>query len=232
MGRRWVAHAVCLWAAFGCAPASSGGAAGACAPAAGAAQPRSIGDVVQLLNAASKPVDLPCALALIPGALQIAASTSTASLQPALGSRSPRIFLLLDPLVATVVPEGAGAALMELGQRDGDALSIKGELQFPVTAELPPSGPFDHALFSDTVTTCAFCHAGETPAPQAGFADAFESQAFRPAPSTAVGVDELRAEREACDPATEPYRCGMLGALFDRAAVTAGDFPAGYVTFQ
>jgi len=225
---------VCLCAALGCTPAGPGAApSGSCAPAAGAPPPRTIDDVVQMLNASQKPIDLPCAIARIPGALALAASSSTSSLQPAVGRRSPRIFLFLDPLIATVVPDGAGQELLELGERvGGDAVSVKGEIEFPVTAELAPSAPYDHALFSATVTSCAFCHAGETPAPATGFADAFQSQAFRPDPSTEVGLDELGAQRQSCDPAAEPYRCAVLSALFDRDAVTAGQFPAAYATFQ
>jgi hypothetical protein len=220
-------------ALLGCSSTGAGGTASdACAPPAGAAPPRSIDDVVRMINRSPQPLDLPCALARIPGPLQLAASVSTVSLQPAVGRRSPRIFLFLDPLIATVVPEGTGRGLLELGERISDTLSIKGELAFPVTAALAPSAPFDHALFDATITTCAFCHADETPADVVGVADAFQSQAFQPDPSTAVGLDELAAEGAACDPAAEPYRCAMLAALFDRDGVTAGQFPPTYATFQ
>jgi hypothetical protein len=185
-----------------------------------------------LVNALPKPVDLPCALARIPGTLQLNATVSTLSLQPAVGRRSPRIFLFLDPLIASVVPDGPGRELLELGERRGDTLSLKGEMEFPVAAELAPSAPFDNALFNDSVTTCAFCHGEEAPAPDVTFARAFESQAFRPVPSADVNLDELRTEAAACDRAAEPYRCDMLAALFSREGVARADFPSTFAISQ
>jgi hypothetical protein len=185
-----------------------------------------------MLNESPKPIDLPCALARIPGSLALYATLSTVSLQPSVGARSPRIFLFLDPLIASVVPDGMGRDLLELGERRGDTLSLKGELEFPVTEALAPSAPYDHALFGETITTCAFCHAQEAPAPDITFAHAFESLALRPVASGQVGIDVLRAERDACDSAAEPYRCDMLKALYDRDAVTAADFPLTFATLQ
>jgi hypothetical protein len=184
------------------------------------------------VNALPKPVDLACALTRIPGTLELNATLSMVSLQPAVGRRSPRIFLFLGPLIASVVPDGPGRALLELGERRGDTLSLKGEIEFPVAAELAPSAPYDHALFNDSATACAFCHGEEAPAPDVTFARAFESQAFRPFPTADVGLDELRAEAAACDRAAEPYRCDMLAALFSRDGVAPADFPSTFATYQ
>ncbi len=204
----------------------------ACRPVKGALKPSRIGEVVDTLNAMQKPVELPCFLQRLAGPLAIDATVSVLSLQVATGRRSPRIFILLDPLIVSIVPEGQGRDLLELGERRGDARSIKAEIPFPVTSELRPQDPFEHALLSTELTSCAFCHGQETLVPNITFTRAFESQAFRPAASNRVGIDELRSEFLTCDPTLEPYRCAMLGALFNREGLTARELPASFLTFQ
>lgn len=179
-----------------------------------------------------KPVDLPCFVQHLAGPLAIDATMSNLSLQPAAGRRSPRIFILLDPLIVSIVPEGSGQALLEMGERRGDTRSLKGEIAFPVTTPLDHALPFEHVMFGSELTSCAFCHGSEKPVPDISFTTAFESEAFRPLPSNRVGIDELRAELAACDAGTEPYRCSLLGALFDRERVTVGDLPESFAIFR
>ncbi|WP_437966278.1 hypothetical protein WMF04_42845 [Sorangium sp. So ce260] len=209
---------------------SGSGAAGiaGCAPAAGAQNPRSIAEVVRMVNTLEKPLELPCFLAHLTGPLQMTAALSTVSAQPAFARRSPRIFVFLDPLVFTVVPEGSGRYLLEFGERRGDARSLKAEIVFPVTGELAPEAPFEHIVFSEQNSTCAFCHDAETRAPDVPFARAFESLALRPPDEALVSLDELRSEVQLCDAGSDPYRCAMLHALFDREDVVEREFPETY----
>ncbi|XYI02401.1 hypothetical protein ACMHYB_22650 [Sorangium sp. So ce1128] len=209
---------------------SSGAGTAGCAPAAGAQNPRSIAEVVRMVNALEKPLELPCFLAHLAGPLQMTAALSTVSLQASFGRRSPRIFVFLDPLVLTVVPEGSGRDLLEFGERRGDARSLKAEIAFPVTSELTPEAPFEHAVFDEQLSSCAFCHADEKRAPDVPFARAFESLALRPRVEDVVSLDELRSEVQPCDAVSDPYRCAMLHALFDREAVIQRDFPESYGT--
>ncbi|AUX36736.1 MULTISPECIES: hypothetical protein [Sorangium] len=207
-----------------------GSSAAGCAPAAGAQNPRSIAEVVRMVNTLEKPLELPCFLAHLAGPLQMTAALSTASAQAAFDRRSPRIFVFLDPLVFTVVPEGLGRDLLEFGERRGDARSLKGEIAFPVTSELTPGAPFEHIIFNEQYSTCAFCHADETRAPDIPFARAFESLALRPRDNAVISLDELRSEVRSCDAESDPYRCAMLHALFDRDGVIQRDFPESYGT--
>ncbi|WP_437607251.1 hypothetical protein WMF20_41565 [Sorangium sp. So ce834] len=207
-----------------------GSIAAGCAPAAGAQNPRSIAEVVRMVNTLEKPLELPCFLAHLAGPLQMTAALSTASAQASFDRRSPRIFVFLDPLVFTVVPEGSGRDLLEFGERRGDARSLKGEIAFPVTSELTPGAPFEHIIFNEQYSTCAFCHADETRAPDIPFARAFESLALRPLDKAVISLDELRSEVRSCDAESDPYRCAMLHALFDRDGVIQRDFPESYGT--
>ncbi|KYF66485.1 hypothetical protein BE04_02685 [Sorangium cellulosum] len=216
--------------AAGGATMFDGSSAAGCAPVPFAQNPRSIAEVVRLVNALEKPLALPCFLAHLAGPLEMTAALSPTSAQTSFDRRSPRIFVFLDPLVLTVVPEGPGRDLLEFGERRGDARSLKGEIAFPLASELAPEAPFEHILFNEQYSTCAFCHADETRAPDVPFARAFESVALRPPDRAVVGVDELRSEVPSCDAASDPYRCAMLHALFDRDGVIQRDFPESYGT--
>jgi hypothetical protein len=203
-----------------------------CAPAAAAKNPTRIVEVVDTLNAMPKPIDLACFVQHLAGALTIDATMSNLSLQPAIGRRSPRIFILLEPLYLSIVPQGAGRDLLEMSERRGETRSLKGEITFPVTTALAPASPFEHVIFGEELTSCAFCHGAETPASDISFTAAFESAAFRPLPSNRVSIDELRAERAACDAEAEPFRCALLAALFDREAVTSRELPESFAIFR
>jgi hypothetical protein len=205
---------------------------GGCARPTGAKNPTSIVGVVDTLNAMPKPIDLPCFVQHLAGPLAIDATMSSLSLQPAMGRRSPRLFILLDPLIVSIVPQGVGRDLLEMGERRGETRSLKGEIAFPVMTELEHATPFEHVMFDRQLTSCAFCHGAETLASDISFTSAFESEAFRPIPSNRVGIDELRAELAACDVAAEPYRCSLLRALFDRDAVTARELPESFTIFR
>jgi hypothetical protein len=227
-GRRTFGLAVLCWWALACnGPAAHppDAAAPECRPPAGVSgAPRSIAEAVTLANALPHPLSLPCFVASLDRPLGAQAVVSTISLQPAVGERSPRIFLFSGPLVMSVAPEGVGRALVELGQLVGDARSLKGELGFPIAAPLDAAEPFARVHHGDG-TTCGFCHPGELRAADIADAPAFVSGAFRPAPRARVDLATVRHERALCDPAREPERCALLGALFDHGEVVLQEFP-------
>jgi hypothetical protein len=140
------------------------------------------------------------------------------SAQPAVGERSPRIFLTYPEVTLTVVPAGPGASLLEMGEPRDGARSLKGELSFPI--ELPPSEDAAYERLVPGVTgatSCGACHgAEEQVAP-----GRFESIALRPHPDTLVSVSDLASEP--CE--VEDERCAMLRALFDHGPVVYSPFP-------
>lgn len=209
------------------APDAGAPAAARCQPAGGvSASPQSIADVVALANALPHPLTLPCFLESLQRPLAAEPVASAISLQPAAGARSPRIFLFWDKLIVSVVPDGTGRSLLEMGQLVDVDRSLKAELAFPIDGPLEPGAPFAR-VHNDGGTTCAFCHSGEQPAGDVGGVPTFSSTAFAPSPRSVETVDALAHENAVCDPGAEPDRCAFLRALFDHGDVRAQGFPPG-----
>ena len=203
------------------------------APAGTSASPPTIQDVIDLVNALPKPVSLPCLLETLQRPLRMHATRSTISAQPAVGRRSPRVFLFFDGLVVSVVPAGMGSALLELGEVRTELRTLKAELEFPVHETLPRDAPFKRILYQEGRTTCAFCHAAEVPDERTDFTQAFVSQALRPAlQADRVSVAELGAELATCDDAAEPERCAMLKSLYGQGTPLDSEFPNTFQIFR
>ena len=78
--------------------------------------PRTIEDVIRLLNEMPKPVSVACLIDVLERPLHVNATSNPFSGQPATSSKSPRIFLFLGKsLLVSVVPTGAGAEVVEFG---------------------------------------------------------------------------------------------------------------------
>jgi hypothetical protein len=192
--------------------------------------PSTIGDVVDRLDRldrrdAPSPVSLPCFLASLPRPLPLEASSDVFSAQPAVGERSPRMFVRYPDLTLTVAPEGPGATLLELGEADG-ALTVKAELQFPVEVPVAPTAPYERVSFDDgSGTGCGMCHGGEVEVADGVFA----SIPLQPLPTLLVPLQVVAAEAAACGSATDD-RCAMLGAVFGHGEVIHTPFPADMPT--
>jgi hypothetical protein len=213
------------------APMAGAFAVPVCAGPASARSPRSIPDALEWINAQPKPLSLPCFLETLDRPLALYATESIFSAQPAVGKRSPRMFLFAEPLIMTITPEGRGSHLLEFGERRSETTSLKGEIVFPVEAELEPSAPYERVLVEGGYTTCSGCHEGEEPDTLTSFTRAFVSRALRPVPSERVSLSELRVEAHACDDDAEPERCATLVALFGQGNVVDAEFPAILPTF-
>jgi hypothetical protein len=204
----------------------------ACTAPTGLGSPTDIAQVVDWINALPKPLSLACFLETLARPLPIYASESLFSAQPAVGRRSPRMFLFAAPsLIMTITPDGEGSHLLEFGERRTDTTSLKGEISFPVTAALGPAAPYDHLIVQGRFTTCSGCHDNEEQDPGITFARAFISRAIRPAPAERVGLEELHREARECDELAEPERCAMLIAVFGQGNVLNAEFPATLETF-
>lgn len=187
--------------------------------------PVTIAATVELLNALPKPVTLPCFLSALARPLEIHATKSPFSAQPAVGERSPRIFLFLGDNILSVVPEGDGAHLLEFGEQKEDHRSLKAELAFPIWGELTQESPFEHLLFNENLTSCALCHSNERRDPAHPEPGAFVSKALKPRKADQVLVSRLAAEFRDCDFDLEPERCAFLEGLLGWGPVSDADFP-------
>jgi len=201
------------------------------APAGVTQEPRSIEQSVELVNALPKPLTLACFVEALGRPLQLHAATSNLSNQPSRGTRSPRIFVYLETLVMTVVPEGRGAHLLEFGEQRPDLRSVKAELSFPIEENVSSSLPYENALYTEEVTGCAFCHGVEERDPSVIAGPAFVSQSFRPFDHQRVPLSNLQQEHATCDAVVEPERCALLDALFGGGDVADWEFPEEMDTF-
>lgn len=200
------------------------GERGPCVPAPGTTgRPSSIAETVDLVNGLPKPVSLECFVAALERPLLVVATRSFFSAQPAMGARSPRIFLFGEGIIHSIVPEGAARNLLEMGEAASTGWSIKAELEFPIAEDITLATAFERLPMDDDLTTCGVCHNGRAPA--LGIEGAFESEVLRPADRELVSLADLEAEARSCDAALEPERCAMLGALFQHGEVVATEFP-------
>jgi hypothetical protein len=198
--------------------------AGCVAPSGVSGSPRNLPEAVALLNALPRPTTLACFVEALERPLRVYMTSSNQSLQPSPGPRSPRIFVVNEPMVMSIVLEGEASTTLELGYRTTQTRSIKTELLFPLQREVNSVNLFDGVKQDDNerVTRCSQCHTSETqffdPELQA---DVFESDLYPPFEVYEVDIESVRAENESCDAVAEPERCELLSAIFDHGDVVA-----------
>lgn len=214
-------------------PEDSGTAADACRPGPGATgNPRTIVEVIRLINSLPMPVTIPCFLQSLDRPISLVATASVISAQPANGQDNPRLFLLRDGISLSVVPSGDVSHLLELGELTSNTTSIKGELAFPVTEPLALDAAFTHVARPAGGTVCYVCHHGEAPVTDYPADGAFESVAYRPTPRLEINFDYVEYQYETCDATLEPDRCALLSALFTQGDISRGEFPEEMPTFE
>lgn len=193
---------------------------------------RSVHGAVERLNALPPAADPACFVASLPRPLSLVATVGITSAQPANGRNSPRVFILLEGLVVSVVPDGAGGPLIEFGEWTGAGRTLKAEVELPLSQPLGFDDPFTRVRYArgNPATSCALCHREEAPHPTLD--GGFVSLAYQPQPRTFVTVDELRTIHEACVSQTEPTpRCRLIHGLFDFGPVRQGAFPTDTALF-
>ncbi|HSS38193.1 MAG TPA: hypothetical protein VLT58_05440 [Polyangia bacterium] len=193
------------------------------------AAPSTIADAVALANALlaqRSPVSLECFLAAVKHPLTVLGVVSTFSLQPSVaGALNPRVFIFSGNLVMSVVPAGDASPFVELAEYTSPVRSIKGQLEFPVTAPVALADAYD-SIHAGIGTVCSGCHRDEQQATQVTAAAAFESGVLAPLPSDVVPVQKMQDDWTTCDPQTEPERCAILKAILSPGPVLTGSFSA------
>lgn len=186
-----------------------------CQPGPGATgRPQTIAEAVALANSLPQPATAACFLEALDRPLKIEASKSKASMQPADGARSPRLFIFSgDALVITAVVGGEGQDLIEFGETVAPGRTVKGELEFPLLATVEDDAAYTRIRNPEhgNITVCFVCHDAEQDEP--GFPGGRSSLAMRPRTRSLVPIDSLGAELASCDWAAEEKRCAMLQAV-------------------
>lgn len=198
-----------------------------CVPGPGATgSPRSVEDVVALINTLPKPVTAACLIESLTPPLKVFAMRSTASLQFSMSQDDPRWFILFWPLIISVTSAGPGAEVVEMSVvQPGNQLSLKAELRLPVDA------PVSNALAYERIrlgvgTTCAhFCHQHEVRDNRIAHAEAFLSKAIRPSAHFEISLAYLEKVRSACKSPADSLRCDLLHAVLVRGKAVREEFP-------
>jgi hypothetical protein len=178
------------------------------------------------------PVTLPCFLRSLDRPLQLLATSSVISAQPARGQDNPRLFIIGPELSLSVVTAGDGMNVLEIGELTAPNRSIKGEVHFPVEAPLALDAPFTRIAQTEERTVCYGCHYPEEPVADYPVGGAFVSIAYRPIPRLEINFDYVQYQFTVCDESANPDRCAMLAALFDQGQVSRGEFPVEMPTFE
>lgn len=198
-----------------------------CRPARGVSgAPKTISEAIILINTLPKPVTLECFVEALDRPLTLYMTSSGDSLQPSPGERSPRTFIINENLVMSIVFDGRARDTLEFGYRAELSRSIKAELLFPITREVSEETLFDRVLVTEGTTQCGACHVSESHEEFPGFpAGVYASDVIVPFDMDEVTLDTMMAETAGCDAAAEPFRCGLLSALFDNGEVVRGELP-------
>ena len=197
-----------------------------CKPAVGVSgSPKTIEQAVALINSLPKPVSVACFVASLDRPIKASLTNNTISAQPAAGNRSPRIFIVIDKLNISVVPEGLGQDLVEFSYMVSPTMSVKAELEFPIIENVSAQTPYSRIRYN-AGTSCGVCHGVESRYTEVTFAEAYYSLAFQPQKNTKVGLESFRNELAKCNPSTEPKRCALISAFFNGGGVQNYEFPS------
>lgn len=181
-----------------------------------------IESVTDWINVLPKPLELPCFIESLPRPLYVNMTESVFSAQPSNGKGNPRVFIFLDQLMLSVVPQEAYALnstepelnLLEMSFNTEGIQSIKAEIAFPVASSLSYGDAYTR-LISDAldVSICGICHAAEEQVGSFDGVPVYRSQMLRPYYDFEVSIGLLKNEAFYCDATKEPHRCAMLRAL-------------------
>lgn len=201
-----------------------------CSVVAGTADPRTIEQLVVLINSLPKPLDIICLIKTLKRPLYVNATSSTMSVQPANGLSNPRIFIVKGNLIMAIVPSGSGSKVLEMSELTSSTRSFKGEIMLPVLKTLSKSDVFTRTITSNQ-TSCSGCHFGEKKEVIGG-QEVFTSAALRPSPSKDVTLDKLQYENYLCNfNKDSSARCALYKSIFSYGEVEAYTFDSSMPLF-
>jgi hypothetical protein len=187
--------------------------------------PKSIQETIALINALPRPVTMECFLTSLKAPLSVFAVNNKFSAQPAVDQASPRIFILQNKFVLSVVPGGVGRSLLEFSELNIGSESYKGELEFPINETVTIEQILNQTTGTSTTSNCINCHSGERKIDYKSLGNLFVSNVVAPNESQRVVQPYLKAQAAACNPAINKYRCDMLNAIYIKGQAQDAAFP-------
>lgn len=187
--------------------------------------PQNITELMSMISALPKPLELECFLKTLKRPFAVHATSSKMSVQPAVSSRDPRIFIFKGSLVLSFVTAGEGSLILEFSELKSDVRSIKGEIDIPVVSNFRPVDAFTKTLAVNK-TTCSGCHTSEQAEYMFDGVQVYSSRALKPTASTKVTLQALQNEHYICQASNDKSRrCAIYSALLSEGNVTDRDFP-------
>lgn len=194
---------------------------------AGTYDPQDSEELIAMMNALPKPLGAECFLKALKRPLYVNASSSVMSVQPANGTKSPRIFIFKGNLIIALVPDGNGSKFLEFSELKSDVRSIKGEIDLPLSHAIGDEVPFKK------VSSCKGCHADERAEYKIGDLQVYSSKALKPSASSDVPVSTLSYEHYLCNFQRDySKRCEFYRALFHGGEILPKSFPEAMPTLQ
>jgi len=188
--------------------------------------PQSIDQMMNLIIALPKPLTIDCFISALNKPLKVYAVDNAFSAQPSAGPQSPRIFIINNRLTMSVVPAGVGRLLLEVSEVVGPSLSVKGEIEFPVTTNISPDSVYTRIKDESFAgTSCRFCHGNENPYFAITTGPAFVSKLIPPDPFKRISQASMLGQAARCNPEKEMYRCLMLRAIYLDGQASDVEFP-------
>jgi hypothetical protein len=190
------------------------------------ATPKTIVDVIDLINILPKPLNIPCFLKTLKRPLFINMTNSKLSAQPALSDSDPRVFIFSERLILSISTSGHASQLLELSQLmpGNNKVSIKGEFKFPILHQIDYDEPF-RRIEQNSMTSCSACHVGE----QVYFHDkykAYSSAAVKPITASLINISALQTEAYLCDLGKlQTDRCSIIYSLTNQGQLRFKSFP-------
>lgn len=188
--------------------------------------PSTIDAVTEHINSLPKPLTAPCLVASFKGPLSVHLLASAGSAQPAPRPESPRIFIVKDNLMISLVPEGPARNLVEFGEVVAPMVSVKGELVFPIGEDISLSAPYDTIKMEGLErTNCSTCHSNEYRVTDFGTGEAYASDLVTGLPMHRVSPKGLADLAKTCGGDGDNFRCAMLRFLLLNREVTEVQLP-------
>jgi len=185
--------------------------------------PKTMDEVTALVNALPKPVTLPCLIENLPTPLKVFSLQSSFSAQPSQSAETPRVFIIINKMVLSVVPTGIGRNLLEMSEMTSATMSVKTEIAFPVSQVIATALPYER-IRSGSGTSCRACHTSELSV--TGYAGtAFASTTLRPDYTRRIPSTDLQSTARSCNMASDPDRCKMMRAIFLTGNAQDAAFP-------